>query len=110
MALDQLTRLVLTLGSSDLIFTKTTDEGPYPLLLMIGTLRLAARAGRVSGIGSTESTSLTVQLDNTKRRVSTIIGRPLRARAVVYDGPNLFFAGTVASITYGQTIDMAIEA
>jgi hypothetical protein len=106
----RLTRLVLFLDASEIPFTKVGESGPYAMLLSIGTLRLAARAGNVSGIGVTESTSVTVQLDNTGRRVSRIIGRPLRARAEIYDGEDLFFVGTVSAIRYGQTVDITLEA
>jgi hypothetical protein len=105
-----LTRLVLSLDPSEVAFTKPGASGPYPLLLSIGTLRLAARAGHISGIGSTESTSVTVSLDNTGGHAAAIIGRPLRVRARIYDGPDLFFDGTVAAIAYGQTIELQIEA
>jgi hypothetical protein len=106
----RLTRLVLFLDTSEVPFTKVGESGPYAMLLSIGTLRLAARAGNISGIGVTESTSVRVQLDNTGRRVSKIIGRPLRVRAEIYDGEDLFFVGTVASISYGQTVEITLEA
>jgi hypothetical protein len=107
---EMLTRIVLSLDPSDVAFTKVGDSGPFPLLLAIGTLRIAARAGHISGIGTTESTSVTVSLDNTAGRAAEILGRPLRVQARIYDGPDLFFTGTVASIQYGQTIDLLIQA
>lgn len=106
----RLTRLVLFLDTSEIAFTKVGESGPYARLISIGMLRLAARAGRLSGQGVSESTSVTVSLDNTGLRVSTIIGRPLRVRAEIYDGEDLFFVGTVASITYGRTVDLTLEA
>jgi hypothetical protein len=105
-----LTRVVLSLDPSDVAFTKVGDSGPFPLLLAIGTLRIAARAGHISGIGTTESTNVTVSLDNTGGRAAEIVGRPLRVQAQIYDGPDLFFTGTVASIQYGRTVDLLIQA
>jgi len=104
-------RLVLALSPSAIEFTRRGGSGPYPLLLSVGTLRLAARAGQVSGIGATESTSLTVSLDNAGRRAATLLGRPLRVGAEVYDDADeLLFAGIVSTVEYGRTLDLTLEA
>lgn len=104
-------RLVLELVPGAIEFTRRGDSGPYPLLLSVGTLRLAARAGQVSGIGATESTSLTVSLDNAGRRAATLLGRPLRVAAEVFDDADeLLFSGIVSAIEYGRTLDLTLEA
>ena len=103
-------RLVLVLPPSEISFTPTNDDGPYPFLLEVGTLRVAARAGRESGIGVGESPSIDVQLDNAGNHVASIIGSPLRVRATVYDGDTVFFTGIVANVRHGRTIQLTIES
>lgn len=103
-------RLELALAPGVLSFTLAADGGPLPWLLDVGTLLLQARAGHLSGIGIRESSSLPVTLDNTGRQASRVIGRPLRAKATVYDGAEVYFAGIVASIAYASIIQMTLEA
>lgn len=108
--LSRLTRLVLALDPSDVTFTEQGADGPFPHLVAIGTLRIAVRAGTVSGIGSTESTSASATLDDIDGKVSSIIGRPVRVRADLYDHEDLFFSGLVTDISYGETISLTIQA
>jgi hypothetical protein len=103
-------RLVLTLPPSLIEFTQPTGSGPYPYLLGADTLRMAARAGRSSGIGAGESSSISVQLDNSGNRAATIIGSPLRVLASLYDGDDLAFSGVIASVRHGRIIDLTIES
>lgn len=103
-------RLVLTLGTSVVEFTPLNDDGPYPFLVSVGNIRIAARAGNTSGFGSTEAPSASVVLQNAARRVATLIGNPLRASALLYDGDALAFAGFVASIKYGLTVQLSLES
>lgn len=103
-------RLVLSLEPSEVEFGTINSGGAYPYLLTVGTLRLAARAGQPFGLASTESTSLTVTLDNRGRRAAAIIGRPLRVAAAVYDGAELFFAGVISALEYGRVLTLEIEA
>jgi hypothetical protein len=107
---EMLTRIVLFLDPNSVSFTRVGESGPFPLLLSIDTLRIACRAGQVSGIGSSESTSVSASFDNTGGKAAEILGRPLRIQAEIYDGPDLFFTGTVSGIQYGQTITLNIEA
>lgn len=103
-------RLLLTVGGNAFEFTPLNDSGPYPFLSNVGTIRVAARAGSPSGLGSTESPSAAATLQNHGGRVAALIGNPLRARAELYDGDFLAFAGFVASIRYGITIDLNLES
>lgn len=104
-------RLVLGLTPSSVEFTEANSGGALPYLLTIGTLRMAARTGTQFGIGATENATLSVTLDNPGRQASAILRRPLRAAAEVYsDDGALFFSGTVASIEYGRTVLMDLEA
>jgi hypothetical protein len=103
-------RLVLTIPPSALEFTQPIDGGPYPLLMTIGTLRQAVRAGTPTGLAATEAESVTVTLDNTSNVAAALVGQPLRMAAEIYDGETLYFAGTVASIRYGRTVEMTVEA
>lgn len=104
-------RLVLALDPSAVEFCGPTAGGPYPYLLMVGELRTAARAGQAIGIASTEAPSVTVTLDNCARRAATIIRRPLRVFAEIYDDADeLFFEGIVASIEYGRVLTLEIGA
>jgi hypothetical protein len=104
-------RLVLHLDPSAIEFGETNAGGPYPYLIDVGELRLAARAGEAVGIAGTESASVTVRLDNRGRRAATIIGRPLRVAADIYDDDNnLFASGTVSEITYGDEITLEVAS
>lgn len=103
-------RLVLALSSA-IEFTEGNSGGAYPYLLKVGAMRQAARAGSAIGIGGTESSSVTVTLDNRGRRVASIIGLPSRVGADIYDDADaLFFSGTVSSVTYGRWVALEIDA
>lgn len=104
-------RLDLALEPSVISFTRVADGGEFPWMLTVGTLRLQARAGHLTGIGVGETPSLQVVLDNKGKKAAKVIGRPLRVRATVYDGDDLFFDGTVASIEYGRVaITLTLES
>ena len=103
--------LVLHLTPSTLTFTQPTSGGAYPLLLGVGVLRLAARTGEASSLGGNESPNVQVTLDNRNRRAATIVGRPLRALAEIYDDAgDLFFSGTVSGCSYGRTVTLEVDA
>lgn len=104
-------RLVLHLDPSAIEFGEANAGGPYPYLIEVGELRLSARAGDAVGIASTESSTVTVRLDNRGRRAASIIGRPLRVAADIYDDDgDLFASGTVSDITYGDEIVLEVAA
>lgn len=104
-------RLVLALDPSAVEFCEPTAGGPYPYLLTVGELRIAARAGQAIGLAATESSSVPVTLDNCARRAATIVGRPLRVNAKIYDDADaLFFEGIVAAIEYGRVLTLEIGA
>lgn len=103
-------RLVLALDPSSIEFGEANSGGSYPYLKSVGELRTAARAGQAVGIAATESSSVTVVLDNGGKRVAKIIGRPLRAHADIYDDGELFFSGIVSSIEYGDDVTLEIGA
>ena len=103
--------LVLHLTPAAVTFTEPTSGGAYPLLLEVGTMRLAVRAGEASGLQVGEAPSLAVTLDNSGRRAATIVGRPLRPAARGSDGgPGLFFARPVVRGRVGRTVVLEIEA
>lgn len=102
-------RLVLDIAGAPIEFTSLTDDGPYPYLISVGTLQIAARAGRLAGLGVGESPSLDVLLANNERQTAPLIGLPLRARATVYDDDGaVFFAGAVENILFGRTITLKL--
>lgn len=104
-------RLVLHLTPAAVSFSEPTSGAAWPLLLEVGALRLAVRAGEASGIEVGEAPSVTVTLDNRGRRAATIVGRPLRAAAEVYDDAGaLFFAGMVARVEYGRVVTLELQA
>ena len=103
-------RAEFNLGGTLVEFTQKTDEaGPYPFLLRVGVLRMAARAGRAAGLGVGESPSLDVELDNTERQAAPIIGNPLRSPVTVkFDDGSTFFSGVVSRAQYGRTITITL--
>lgn len=107
----RLTRLVLFLDPSQVPFTEQGTDTDNPLLISIQTVRIAARAGTVSGLGSTESPSAKVSLDNNGGITAEIVGYPLRVRAELYDHEDLFMVGTVSDFQFGvSTLDLTISA
>lgn len=82
----------------------------WPLLTEIGTLRSAARAAHLEGIGAGEAPSISVTLNNSKRRASDLIGLPLRRRARIEDGDQVLFEGVVSDIGYGNTLTLEVAA
>ena len=104
-------RLVLDLGGNEIEFTEPLSGGAFPYLLEVGELRIAARAGYLSGLGVGESPSLAVTLDNAGNRAADIIGAPLRAAASVYDDDDsVYWSGIVSAASYGRTIGLTIDA
>lgn len=98
-------RAVFELAGATVEFTPKTDSGPYNVLLAVGTLRVAARAGSISGLGVGESPNLDIVLDNNDRQTAQIIGNPLRIPVVItYDDATPFFAGVVSKVQFGRTI------
>lgn len=104
-------RLLLDLDPSAIEFVEPLAPGANPFLLSVGDLHLAARAGHLEGIGTSESPSVEITLDNSGRRVVRLVGRPLRVRATIYNADDsVYFAGIVQNSTYGPTIGLTIEA
>ena len=104
-------RLVLDLGGNEIEFTEPLSGGAFPYLFEVGTLRIAARAGYISGLGVGESPSLAVTLDNASNRAADIIGSPLRARATVYDDDgSTYWSGVIAAASYGRVIGLTVDA
>jgi len=102
---------VLDLGGNEIEFTEPLSGGAFPYLLEVGELRIAARAGYLSGLGVGESPSLAVTLDNAGNRAAGIVGAPLRATASVYDDDDsVYWAGIVSAASYGRTIGLTIDA
>jgi len=103
-------RLVLDLDGVPFEVTFPAAGGPWPFLLEVQNLRESCRAGHLNNFGVGESPSLTVVLDNGGRRAAARIGRPLRARADVYEGADRYFGGYVSALQYGRQITLTIEA
>lgn len=102
-------RAVFGLAGATVEFTPKTDAGPYPYLLAVGTLRVAARAGRLSGLGVGESPSLDIVLENNERQTAPTIGNPLRVPVTVtYDDGSPFFVGVVSKCRFGRTITLTL--
>lgn len=101
-------RLVVALGATSVEFGAIGTSGARPWLRSVGTLRVAARAG---GTGATESSSLTVLLDNTSGQAARVLDVPLRRIATVFaaDGAE-FFRGTVQRVRVGQALELTIES
>jgi len=104
-------RLVLTIEGATIEFVRLNDDGPYPYLISTGTLRIAARAGQIAGLGVGESPSIEVLLQNNSRQAATLIGTPLRAAAQVYDSAGaLFYDGIVSKVAHGKTMSLVLES
>lgn len=105
-------RVVLSVPGADLEFVPPHADGaPYRYLVAVGALRVAARAGRVAGLGVGESPNLEVQLQNAARETASLIGTPLRCPVMVYeDDGSLFFDGIVSKVALGKTITLTLES
>lgn len=104
-------RLVITQDGVGHEFVRHGVDGPYPWLGKVGTLLLAARAGHLDNIGVAESANVTVELTNDRRQAATLLGRPVRAAAALYDDAgDMFFAGLIQQVGYGTTMVVSIEA
>ena len=104
-------RLVVELGGGQVEFTEPLSGGAFPYLLEVGELRVAARAGYISGLGVGESPSLEVVLDNAGKRAADILGQPLRSLATVYDDDGSeYWSGVISAATYGRTIVSTVDA
>ena len=98
----------IELAGGTLRFTEPTDlAGAYRYLLDFGSLHMSASVGE-SGSGETPSLNITLQNDD--NRVALMLGSPLRARATVYDGAEVYFVGVVSQVSYGRTIVLTLEA
>jgi hypothetical protein len=104
--------LTIWLEDVPIVFTEPRTGGAYDWLTSVGPLALAARAGHLEGIGIGETPNLELELDNTNRQASRVLGQALRARVDVADNNgDPYFSGLVASIAYGATtIALNIES
>lgn len=94
----------------DFEFTERGSGGPYPWLVKVGTLLLAARAGHLEGVGVGEAANVVVELDNRGKQAAAVIGHRLRTSASLYgDDEELLLAGVVQAIEYGQPLKLTIE-
>lgn len=101
-------RLDLALASATITVASAGTVAAFPWLTDVGGVRMAARAG---GRGATESSTLTVALDNAGGQASRVVGVPLRRLATVYDEAGaVFFRGTVQRVTVGRTLALTLEA
>lgn len=104
-------RLVITLADVELEFVEPGADGAFPWLTQVGALLLNAIAGHLQGTGVSETPNIPVTIDNRDKQATRLLGFPLRAPAVLYDGDGEeFFAGLIASVKYGRTLDLSIEA
>lgn len=105
-------RLVIDLDGTRIAFhAPGTACAPYPWLSKIGNLLLAARAGHLDSVGSDESANLSVELDNSDKQASDLLGYRPRAQCWLYDENNeLFFSGLIAEIDYGYPLVLTIQA
>lgn len=102
-------RLAVELGAASLEFGAIgSPTAPRPWVRSVGTLRVAARAG---GTGATESSSLTVVLDNSAGQAARLLDVPLRRIATVYDDDGAtFFRGTIQRVRVGQSLELTLES
>lgn len=108
--MSRLTRMVVYMDPSPIAFTEQGTDEAYAWLMEISELRIAARAGSVSGIGATESNSVTAKIDNTKARASKLLGYPIKKRVDLYDREELFFSGYITGFDANESFDVTIEA
>lgn len=101
--------MVYLAGGLSLEFVEIGDVGEYPWIANVGPLVLNARAGPLHDVNA-EGPSVAVQLDNRSKQASTLLGQPLRARAELYDGDELFFPGIVATLKVGRVLTLGIES
>lgn len=105
-------RLVLSVRGVLLTFDAQTAEdsdAPYPWLTGVGTLRESALGGDDSAFGAGATPSLRVQLDNSGRQLTRIVGLPLREPAEVFDDDGAsFFAGLVSNVELGPTVTLEL--
>jgi len=104
-------KLVVSVDGVDLEFVAPGASGRYPWLVKVGALLLAARAGHLEGLGQGESANMTFELDNIGRQAADLLGRPVRAPAVLYDDAgDEFFSGLIQQVSYGAILSGMIEA
>lgn len=104
-------RLVIRIDGVDFEFVEGRADGEYPWLGKVGNLLLAARAGHLESVGLPETASITVQLDNENRQAATLLGRPVRAGATLFDDEDeTLFSGLIQKIEYGPTLAITIES
>lgn len=101
-------RLEVELGATTIAFEAVGSSGARPWLRSVGTLRIAARAG---GTGATESSQITVLLDNSSGQAALVLDVPLRRMATIFDAAGAtFFRGTVQRVRIGQSLELTIES
>lgn len=104
-------RVEIELTPSAISFSSVGGTGPYPYLVAVGSLRMAARAGDPASSVASETPSIVVSIANAENRAARILSVPLRARAVVYDDAEAeFFAGTISQVAFGRALDLTIES
>lgn len=105
-------RIEIDVGGATLPIGELTDgAAPYRYLIAVGSLRMAARAGHLAGLGVGESPNLDVLLQNNRRQATTLVGTPLRAPVRVYESDgSLFFDGIVSKVTLGKTLTLILES
>lgn len=105
-------RIEVDIAGATLRIAEITDaDDEYNYLISVGTLRMAARAGHLSGLGVGESPSLDLLLQNNKRQTITLLGTPLRAPVRCYNkDESLFFEGIVSKVTLGKTVTLLVES
>lgn len=99
----------MNLGGTEIEIAERGTDSPYPWLTKAGNMLLAARAGHLQGIGVGESASMTVELDNSDKQASALLGYCLRARAWFYDGDDVF-PGLIQQIEVGHPLILTLEA
>lgn len=105
-------RIEIDVAGATLRLAELTDtDAEHPFLVSVGSLRMAARAGHLAGLGVGESPNLDVLLQNNKRQAIGLLGTPLRAPVRVYDKDgSLFFDGIVSKVALGKTLTLSIES
>lgn len=104
-------RLVIVQDGVSIEFVEPRTAGAYPWLVGVGTLLLAASGGHLDGAAVGESANVDFDLDNQDRQAATLLGRPIRALATLYDdADDELFAGLISDIRYGPKLEGTIEA
>lgn len=101
-------RVEVSIGAARVPIGAVGSAAAFPWLTSVGSLRAVARAGAT---GSSETSQLGVEIDNTGRQASRVLGQPLRRLADVYDDDDrLFFRGTVQRVDVGRVMRLTLES